>query len=311
MELILHQYDISSYSEKVRLALGLKGLAWRAVEIPAYAPKPDYTPLTAGYRRTPALQIGADVYCDTALILDVLEAHAPTPTLYPGAAPAAARAQSVVYAAWAEQILFRPLALYITGVHAARFPLAFHLDRARLHGKPEPDVARVVASASRYATEAMGQLAVLEHLLGDGRPYLLGTAVSLADLAAYEAPWFLETIGGAAAFSAPAPATRAWMRRVAALGHGSPAALTGPAALAVARAANPAPLDGAVDPASGLGVGERVRVRPFGEDAPAHGVLLVLDDTRIVIAHEDARVGRVHVHFPRLGYRVSPAAGPS
>ena len=310
MELILHQYDISSYSEKVRLALGLKGLAWRAVEIPAYAPKPDYTPLTAGYRRTPALQIGADVYCDTALILDVLEARAPAPTLYPGAVPALARAQSLVYAAWAEQVLFRPLALYITGRHAERFPLAFHRDRARLHGKPEPDVARVAASASRYATEAEGQLAVLEHLLGDGRPFLLGAAVSLADLAAYEAPWFLETIGGAAAFSAPAPATRAWMQRVAALGHGRRTAMTAEAALDIARSASPVPLAGAVDPASGLEAGDRVRVRPFGEDAPAQGVLLAVDGERIVIAHDDARVGRVHVHFPRLGYRLSQARMP-
>lgn len=101
MELILHHYDFSNYSEKVRLVLGLKGLSWLSVEIPAYAPKPDYAPLTAGYRRTPALQIGADVYCDTHLIVEVLETLAPVPTIYPGEAPAA-RAAILALVAWAE-----------------------------------------------------------------------------------------------------------------------------------------------------------------------------------------------------------------
>ena len=66
-ELILHHYDLSPYSEKVRLMFGLKGLAWRSVQIPIVMPKPDYTELTGGYRRTPVLQIGADVYCDSKL----------------------------------------------------------------------------------------------------------------------------------------------------------------------------------------------------------------------------------------------------
>ena len=35
-ELILHHYDFSSYSEKVRLVLGLKGLTWRSVGIPPF-----------------------------------------------------------------------------------------------------------------------------------------------------------------------------------------------------------------------------------------------------------------------------------
>ena len=33
-DIILHHYETSPYSEKVRLGLGLKGLAWESVEIP-------------------------------------------------------------------------------------------------------------------------------------------------------------------------------------------------------------------------------------------------------------------------------------
>jgi glutathione S-transferase len=81
--LILHHYDFSPYSEKVRLALGYKHLAWHSVETPMMAPKPDLVPLTAGYRRAPVLQIGADIYCDSLLILREIDGRHPEPTLYP------------------------------------------------------------------------------------------------------------------------------------------------------------------------------------------------------------------------------------
>ncbi|MDH5175928.1 MAG: glutathione S-transferase N-terminal domain-containing protein, partial [Gammaproteobacteria bacterium] len=52
-ELILHHFDWSPYAEKVRVLLGIKGLAWRSVQIPMISPKPDLTALTGGYRKTP------------------------------------------------------------------------------------------------------------------------------------------------------------------------------------------------------------------------------------------------------------------
>ena len=92
-DIILHHYETSPYSEKVRLGLGLKGLAWGSVEIPVIMPKPDLTALTGGYRKTPVLQIGADIYCDSQLIMRELERRHPTPSFYPaghGAADALA-----------------------------------------------------------------------------------------------------------------------------------------------------------------------------------------------------------------------------
>ena len=82
-DLILHHYPMSPFAEKIRLVLGYKKLAWKSVIIPRIMPKPDVVALTGGYRRTPVLQIGADIYCDTALICDVLEHRQPSPSLYP------------------------------------------------------------------------------------------------------------------------------------------------------------------------------------------------------------------------------------
>ena len=52
----------------MRLVLGYKGWRGSRCTVPPMLPKPDVVALTGGYRSTPFLQIGADIYCDTALI---------------------------------------------------------------------------------------------------------------------------------------------------------------------------------------------------------------------------------------------------
>ena len=104
-DLILHHYPMSPFAEKVRLILGFKQLPWRSVLIPPVMPKPDVVALTGGYRKTPVLQVGADIYCDTALIARLLESRQPTPSLYPATAPLAP-----LLAQWADGTLFHTVA---------------------------------------------------------------------------------------------------------------------------------------------------------------------------------------------------------
>ncbi len=87
------------------MGLGLKGLAWGSVEIPVIMPKPDLTALTGGYRKTPVLQIGADIYCDSQLIMRELERRHPTPSFYP-----AGHGAADALAWWAEKTTFSPAA---------------------------------------------------------------------------------------------------------------------------------------------------------------------------------------------------------
>ena len=75
--IILHHFDRSPFSEKIRVVFGHKGLSWRSVRIPQIMPKPDLMPLTGGYRRTPVMQIGADVFCDTQIIIREIERRFP------------------------------------------------------------------------------------------------------------------------------------------------------------------------------------------------------------------------------------------
>ena len=101
-DLVLHHYAGSPFSEKVRLVLGMKGMRWRSVTVPVMLPKPDVVALTGGYRRTPFLQIGADIYCDTALMCRVIDRLAPEPPLY----PESTRGLATIVAQWADQALF-------------------------------------------------------------------------------------------------------------------------------------------------------------------------------------------------------------
>lgn len=307
--LILHHYDISNFSEKVRLMLGLKGLSWYSVQIPATAPKPDYTPLTGGYRRTPALQIGADVYCDTHLIADVLEDITPTPSLFPGPNPARTRALTDGLSPWLEGQLLWPLALYITGINADNFPAQFHVDRARLHGKPPPSIERVKASARKNLAQTRQQLLRLGDLLSGSQAFLLGDQPSLADLSAYHVVWFLEMIGGPSDLIAPH--TRAWMERVKASGHGNLTEMSPAQALERALGTTPAELPAAPEYNSpeGVELGDDVTVSPLDEDSPANGRLIYHNDQRIVLRCTHQRVGEINVHFPRIGYRVRRGMG--
>ncbi len=101
-DLILHHYPMSPFAEKIRMVLGFKKQVWRSVMIPPVMPKPDVLALTGGFRKTPLLQVGADIYCDTSLICDVLEHVAPEPPLYPAHLKGVAR----IFAQWADSTLF-------------------------------------------------------------------------------------------------------------------------------------------------------------------------------------------------------------
>ena len=85
--IILHHFPQSPFSEKIRLIFGLKKIAWTSVVITRIMPRPDLMPMTGGYRRTPVMQIGADIYCDTQCIIRELERRFPEPTLFPEAMP--------------------------------------------------------------------------------------------------------------------------------------------------------------------------------------------------------------------------------
>jgi glutathione S-transferase len=301
-QIILHHYPMSPFAEKVRLILGFKSLPWGSVHIPNIMPKPDLTALTGGYRKTPVLQIGADIYCDTALIADVLEERAPSPTLYPRGVTSASR----ILAQWADSTLFWtaiPFAMQPAGL-AHLFEgtppeaiKAFGDDRAVFRANmPRMRPADANAAFALYVER-------LEETLG-AQNFFFGTAPSIADFSIYHCLWFVLRGGPVAKILESFPALQSWRARMAAFGHGTHEKLDSSAAIAIARDATPEKSAGNVD-SHGLAIGDRVvaAATDTGVD-PIEGTLYGATKTAFAIAREDPRAGKVVVHFPRLGFEL-------
>jgi glutathione S-transferase len=301
-EPILHHYDLSPYSEKVRLLFGYKGLAWRSVEVPMIAPKPDLVALTGGYRRAPVMQIGADVYCDSALIFDEIERRFPAPAL-PRAA--GANGWGPIVGAWSDAYLFWKVGRYVTGANADRLPEAFVRDRSEMMRAPvDPKRARDEMPHTRSQLDYV--LAWLDAAFARA-PYVTGDALAEADFALYTSMWFLAK-GGGFPIEEQAPRVAAWMARVASLGHGQRHEVSPALALDVARASSRstrASEPGSYRDPTGIAVGDAVVVTPetFGTEG-VEGTVGAIGPDRVTILRRMERNehGAIAVHFPRLGY---------
>jgi len=299
-DLILHHYAGSPFSEKVRLVLGYKGLAWQSVNVPVMMPKPDVVALTGGYRRTPFLQVGADIYCDTALMCRVIEQHSPAPSLW----PASAAGQTDLLAQWADSDLFWvavPYTMQPAGAAAIfagappEFMQAFAADRgAMTAGMKRPTTRDAAAALQSY-------LGWLEQMLGDGRSFLCGAEASLADFSVAQSIWYIRRAPPVSGILAPFARVAAWYERIAAFGHGVASKLSSADAIAIAKSSTPVAC--LVQPGLGFEAGAAVQVSAmdYASDIVA-GELVGLSHESLTLRRVDERAGTVHVHFPRIAY---------
>ncbi len=311
-ELILHHYPVSPFAEKVRAMLGFKGLAWGSVTIPMILPKPDLVALTGGYRRTPVLQVGADIYCDTALIARVLERVAPSPTLYPYGDSFAGAAM----AHFADAVLFNisvPIGFQPDGMlklflpeATPEFLQAFGRDRAAMR---EGGTVRRGPLAECRANMAY-LLPKIESQLA-GRPFLLGGSPSVCDFSLYHALWPVWKVPATRPMLEAFPKTAAFVGRIADFGHGRPEDLSSEQALEIARTSKAiSQMKPQAVETDGIAIGESVEVMPvdYAFD-PVRGELVQCSADEIAVRRTDPRAGTVVVHFPRFGYQIrKPAA---
>lgn len=301
-EPILHHYDFSPFAEKIRLALGLKKLHWRSVIAPSVMPKPDLVALTGGYRHIPVLQIGADVYCDTRRIARELDRRHPSPPLSDEGIAGIVTAIE----AWAERDLFWPAVRFVSGTNADTVDPQLHVDRAAMRGKHPPSHDRLRAVARRELAQLRPQIRIVEAMLADGRAFLVRDRPSQADLAVYHGLWFLSAMKIDCTHELDrSPMTRAWMSRIAAIGHGRSTPLSAAEALEIAAAGTPASLPPPVEDDSLPRPGARVAIGPEGySTAAVSGELAWVGRFDVAIRRVDARLGETMLHFPRIGYTI-------
>ncbi len=298
-DLILHHFDASPFAEKVRKVAGIKNLSWKSVQIPMVMPKPNLMPLTGGYRKTPVLQIGAEIYCDTNLIMRELDLRYPQAPLFgpPGGLFTAA------FAHWSDKAFFEPGAALSMALNQ-QIPQPLLNDRKAFFKFMDFDSLQ--AQVPHMWGQFLAQVRLLEAHLSDGRHYLGGDSVSCADVYAWFPLWMVRANvpGSAEQLDAHASVVR-WEARLQAFGYGQSEALTEQDALEVARAAMPEPGAGCEADPLGLSVGATVSVVPTDYGAvPVQGQLIGLNSQQVSLRRQHPAVGEVNVHFPRVGYEV-------
>jgi glutathione S-transferase len=303
--IILHHFDESPFSEKIRLVFGLKNVAWTSVRISRIMPRPNLMPLTGGYRRTPVMQIGADIYCDTQCILRELERRFPEPTLFPGGN------EGIAWAAvmWTDRSFFQNTVNLVFGSLADKVPQSFIDDREKLRGA-KFDVAAMKAAIPQMRDQFRAHVQWIETQLGDGRFWLSGSKTGLLDVNAYMNIWYVRTnLPNADEMLAEFGKTNAWESRMRAIGHGPRTEMSTAEALDIATKATPstAVTTDPHDP-NGRKPGDLVAVAPddYGK-IKVSGEIVSLSSQHIAVRRYDALAGEIIVHFPRAGFLVTPA----
>jgi glutathione S-transferase len=304
-EIIFHHYSTSPFSEKVRVVFGMKGLTWRSVEIPNIMPKPDLMPLTGGYRKTPVMQIGADIFCDTQIILREIERRFPEPSIMPEPG------LSFALGFWADRPFFMATVPMIFGELGPMVPEAFIKDREKLAPDRPFNLDQMKAAAPLMKDQWRAHAGLLDAQLKDGRPFIAAGKPTVVDAHGHMNLWFLKGALPqlAAALLAEYPRVEAWYQRVAALGHGTPVPMDSKEALRIAKEATPEakPAADPHDP-NGRKPGDRVSVMAddYGRD-PVVGEIVFSNAQEIAIKRHDPAVREVVVHFPRAGFWVMGA----
>ena len=298
--LILHQYDISPFSQKAQKMMGLKGLDWLSVEMPLIAPKPDVEALTGGYRGTPILQVGADVFIDNWMNARALDSRAPAAPLNPrGSLEAAA-----VYA-WCER-LFIPLLHSAFATYKSQWEPDFLADRKQVFPDVDFDSLHIADPDRRSQVSAfLGEVAAQ---LGRGVPFLGGETPDSGDVHVWGMIWMIYS-----ALPDLVPLVEGygevidWHERMERLGRGGRTDVAFEAAWDALRAGRfqPLPDTPMTEPLRDW-LGARVEVSAGSADrGMATGRLIAVDQHQVVIATTPLGGAEAHVWFPRFGYHLN------
>ena len=313
MDILLHHYAQSPFSEKIRLALAYKELAWGSVIIPPIMPKPNLMPLTGGYRKTPVMQIGQHIICDSLLMTKVLDQIQPAKTLFPAAQLAAVEALS----RWGDGEFFRmtlPIAFQPEGLPQlfAGFSedvLAnFAGDRQTMF--KDASVSSISTSMAKRFLQI--NLPKFETTLNASGAYFFGAEPTAADFSIYHPLWFVDLAGLLPDIIEDFPAVKNWFGLLSDLSSAATEEIADTQALTIAKedTTDWQPLGSPIKLVKAeIGSPVAVIANDYGKD-PVVGELIACTTEEIIIKR-DAEVNgestEVYVHFPQFGFEIKKA----
>jgi len=285
-------------------------------------PRPDLAALGVEYRRIPVMAIGRDIYLDTRLMIEKLEALFPPSTEHPSISATTndQKALERLLSLWNIDagIFVRASQLLPTNLPLMK-DAKFTKDREQLSGRSW-NTENLEKGRPEAVAEIKSGIAMLENtLLVDGRDWVLGTEKpSLADIEAIWPYHWLSGMEGALpsdqVSATQFPKVFAWIERfqqsvsTAAKNLGKPKTLKGPEAASQVIASEYAePLPASDTAKSGaVKIGEQVQMWPIdsGFNNKDRGVLLAATDGEFVIETTTKDGKSVRIHAPRHGFRV-------
>jgi glutathione S-transferase len=304
-DLILHHYWPSPFAHKIRLALGLSGNSWKSVEIPRVPPKPLLMPLTAGYRRTPVLQNGADVYCDTQNIVRALTELTGDRQLL----PANTSGKILAFTDWADGAVFNLAARVVLTSALDTAPPEFIQDRGGLYFGPNWTPEGLKSQLPGVILQLAAHLNSIDQGLGNQGGFL-SNELSYADVTIAYLAWFIRgRWGQGPEFLQQFANIERIEREVHEACRENHEDSTADDALVIAansESQSPSGVTGQCGVM--LKQGMRVSIKPQAEtsDPPVVGRLRYLDRVRVSVDHHAPEVGDVVVHLPVAGYQIQP-----
>lgn len=302
---IFHHYPQSPIAEKIRMTFGIMDLEWQSVQIPRIPPKPLLMPLTGGYRRTPVLQIGADIFCDSqaiALQLGLQSSHAST--FHP-----LNKALDLIIGSFGETILFGLTVRVVLTTSIGVAPEEFIKDRGSLYFEPGWTIQEMKASLPSILLQLESAFDLINRHLQENGPFMNGNSPSYADAVVQHCAWFLcGRWESGNDFIKPFDALCKQRELITSLGHGKSHDISAELALEIANEHSPnAPIGIKSLQAGSLTQGQKVKIRPNGNtsDPDVIGMLRYVDKRKIVIDYAHKDVGQVAIHFPLLGYQIT------
>ena len=302
-DLILHHYWPSPFAHKIRLALGLLGNSWKSVEIPRVPPKPLLMPLTAGYRRTPVLQSGADVYCDTQNIVraltEITDNHQLLPTKLSG--------KILAFTDWADGAVFNLAARVVLTSALDTAPPEFIQDRGGLYFGPNWTPEGLKSQLPGVILQLAAHLNSIDSGLSSQGGFM-SNDLSYADVTIAYLAWFIRGRWDKGSdFLQQFVNIERIEREVHEAVHEVYEDLPAEDALKIAANSESQSPSGVTEQCgSTLKQGMQVAIKPQAEtsDPPVLGRLRYLDRVRVSIDHCGPEVGDVVVHLPVAGYQI-------
>ena len=298
--IILHQYDISPFSQKAQKMLGLKGLAWQSIEMPMIAPKPHIEALTGGYRGTPVLQIGGDVYVDNWMIARALDYVSPETPLINARGPLS---DGALYA-WGER-LFTPLLHSALAAYKDQWDADFLADRKRVF--PDVDFDALEVRDVERLSQIRAYLGAINAELNQREGFLGGERADSWDVHAWGLVWMIKSaLPEVSSVVDCCPVLMQWYEQMTEIGTGTREDAEIDVAWRALKSSEKRtlpPLD--QDEPLNERVGRSVSVLPGSANrGGAQGRLVAVNHEQAVLAVEPLPGVEAQVWFPRFGYHI-------